>query len=66
MTLAKNYLEKLHKNQLLDLAEFIVTENFKHHSEESLQRLFCLTKFLHLERNVLRMTSLKKRDFSFQ
>ena len=34
MTLAKNYLEKLHKNQLLDLAEFIVTENFKHHSDE--------------------------------
>lgn len=34
MTLAKNYLEKLHKNQLLDLAEFIVTENFKHHSDD--------------------------------
>lgn len=33
MTLAKNYLEKLHKNQLLDLAEFIVTENFNHHSD---------------------------------
>ena len=33
MILAKNYLEKLPKSQLLDLAKFVVTENFKHHSD---------------------------------
>ncbi len=31
MLLTKNYLEKLEANQILDLAKFIVTENFKHH-----------------------------------
>jgi len=35
MILLKNYLEKLQKNQLLDLAEFVVTENFKHHSNNN-------------------------------
>ena len=35
MILAKNYLERLNANQIFDLAEFIVTENFKHHSEDS-------------------------------
>lgn len=32
MILRKNSVEKLQKNQLLDLAKFVVTENFKHHS----------------------------------
>lgn len=32
MILTENYLEKLQKNQLFDLAEFVVVENFKHHS----------------------------------
>lgn len=32
MILTKNYLEKLNANQVLDLAQFVVTENFKHHS----------------------------------
>ncbi|WP_272149802.1 hypothetical protein [Tenacibaculum aiptasiae] len=36
MILTKNYLEKLQKNQLLDLAEFVVTENFKHHLQNNL------------------------------
>ena len=36
MILAKNYLERLPKNQLLDLAEFVVMENFKHHSNNIL------------------------------
>ncbi len=36
MILTKNYLEKLPKNQLIDLAEFVVTENFKHHSNNNL------------------------------
>jgi len=36
MTLKKNYLEKLSSNQLLNLAEFVVTENFKHHSDDIL------------------------------
>lgn len=38
MMLVKNYLEKLQKNQLLDLAEFIVTENYKHHSNNNLPK----------------------------
>lgn len=38
MTLTKNYLERLPKNQLLDLAEFVVTENFKHHSNNNLPK----------------------------
>jgi hypothetical protein len=36
MILAKNYLERLPKSQLLDLAEFVVTENFKHHTNASM------------------------------
>ena len=36
MILTKNYLEKLNANQILDLAQFVVTENFKHHSENVL------------------------------
>jgi N-acyl-L-homoserine lactone synthetase len=36
MILSKNYLEKLQKNQILNLAEFVVTENFKHHSDSNL------------------------------
>ncbi|WP_299677174.1 hypothetical protein [uncultured Dokdonia sp.] len=36
MILTKNYLEKLNANQILDLAQFVVTENFKHHSENIL------------------------------
>jgi hypothetical protein len=36
MILTKNYLEKLQENQLLDLAKFVVTENFKHHSKNCL------------------------------
>ena len=36
MILVKNYLERLPKNQLIDLAEFVVTENFKHHSNNKL------------------------------
>ncbi len=38
MTLANNYLEKLQANQIFDLAEFVVTENFKHHSNNSLPK----------------------------
>ncbi len=38
MKLTNHYLEKLPKNQLLDLAEFVVTENFKHHSNNSLPK----------------------------
>ena len=38
MILAKNYLERLPKNQLPDLAEFVVTENFKHHSNNELPK----------------------------
>ena len=34
----RNYLEKLQKTQLLDLAEFVVTENFKHHSNNILPK----------------------------
>ena len=33
MILTKNYLEKLGQHQLSDLAEFIVLENFVHHSD---------------------------------
>ena len=36
MILRKNYLERLPKKQLIDLAKFIVTENFKHHSNNIL------------------------------
>lgn len=36
MILTKNYLERLPKNQLIDLAEFVVKENFKHHSNNKL------------------------------
>lgn len=36
MILSNNYLEKLPKNQLLNLAKFIVIENFKHHSNNVL------------------------------
>ena len=36
MIFTNYYLEKLPKNQLIDLAEFIVTENFKHHSNNKL------------------------------
>lgn len=36
MILTRNYLERLPKNQLMDLAEFVVTENFKHHSNNKL------------------------------
>lgn len=35
MILTKNYLEKLEINQILDLAKFVVTENFKHHSNNT-------------------------------
>ncbi|WGD35639.1 hypothetical protein [Olleya sp. YS] len=38
MILTKNYLEKLQKNQLLNLAEFVVKENFKHHSNNNLPK----------------------------
>lgn len=34
MILTKNYLEKLEKYQLAELAEFIVSENFNHHSSD--------------------------------
>jgi N-acyl-L-homoserine lactone synthetase len=34
--LVKNYLERLPKSQLINLVEFIVTENFKHHSNNKL------------------------------
>lgn len=36
MKFERNYLENLQKGQLLDLAKFIVTENFKHHSDNVL------------------------------
>ncbi len=36
MISTKNHLEKLKINQLLDLSEFVVTENFKHHSNNIL------------------------------
>ncbi len=38
MILKKYYLEKLTENQLLDLAKFVVTENFKHHSNGGLPK----------------------------
>lgn len=38
MILTKNYLEKLPKCHLFDLAEFVVTENFKHHSNNNLPK----------------------------
>ncbi len=34
--LEKKYLERLPKNQLINLAEFVVKENFKHHSDNKL------------------------------
>ncbi|KAB8155128.1 hypothetical protein EZY14_004380 [Kordia sp. TARA_039_SRF] len=36
MILSNNYLEKLQENQMYNLAEFVVQENFKHHSESNL------------------------------
>lgn len=36
MRLEKNYLEKLTQNGLINLAEFVVKENFKHHSNNIL------------------------------
>jgi hypothetical protein len=36
MRLKTNYLEKLTQNKLIDLAEFVVKENFKHHSNNVL------------------------------
>jgi hypothetical protein len=36
MNLERNYPENLGKGQILDLAKFIVTENFKHHSNNVL------------------------------
>ncbi|MBC8757697.1 hypothetical protein H2O64_23725 [Kordia sp. YSTF-M3] len=36
MKLETNYLKNLGKGQILDLAKFIVTENFKHHSNNVL------------------------------
>jgi N-acyl-L-homoserine lactone synthetase len=36
MIFTKNYLERLPKNQLINLAEFVVKENFKHHSNNKL------------------------------
>lgn len=38
MILKKNTLEKLQKSHLLNLAEFVVTENFKHHSNNNLPK----------------------------
>ena len=38
MILSNNYLEKLQENQMYNLAEFVVQENFKHHSESNLPR----------------------------
>lgn len=38
MRLKKNYLEKLGKNKLIHLAEFVVKENFKHHSDNILPK----------------------------
>ena len=36
MRLKKNYLEKLDQNKLINLAEFVVKENFKYHSNNIL------------------------------
>lgn len=36
MILKQNYLERLEPSQILDLSEFIVKENFKHHSNNIL------------------------------
>ncbi|WP_299617567.1 hypothetical protein [uncultured Tenacibaculum sp.] len=33
---SKNYLQKLEINQIINLAEFIVLENYKHHANETL------------------------------
>ncbi|WP_299884002.1 hypothetical protein [uncultured Lacinutrix sp.] len=38
MILAKNYLEKLRTNEIMNLSEFVVTENFKHHSNNILPK----------------------------
>jgi len=36
MMTTKNHLERLRVNQILDLSKFVVTENFKHHSNNVL------------------------------
>lgn len=36
MRTTKNHLERLSANQILNLSEFVVTENFKHHSDNVL------------------------------
>ena len=36
MITTKNHLERLRANQILNLSEFVVTENFKHHSNNVL------------------------------
>jgi len=38
MILKKNYLEKLEFDKILDLAKFVVKENFKHHSNNILPK----------------------------
>ncbi len=40
MILPKNYLEILELNQIFNLAEFVVEENFKHHSNNALPNSF--------------------------
>jgi hypothetical protein len=36
MTLTTNYVEKLQKHQLSELAKFVVLENFKHHTKDNI------------------------------
>ncbi|MBL4605355.1 MAG: hypothetical protein JKY02_06790 [Flavobacteriaceae bacterium] len=38
MKLKKNYLEKIHANQIYDLAKFVVSENLKHHSNNNISK----------------------------
>jgi len=38
MIFKNNYLEKLRANEIFDLAKFIVTENFKHHTNDELPK----------------------------
>lgn len=38
MTLIRTYVEKLQKHQLSDLAEFVVLENFKHHTKDDIPK----------------------------
>ena len=38
MILTKNYLERLEKHNVLDLAKFVVAENFKHHAKNTLPK----------------------------